>query len=826
MHSPYTFQQICQIVDGQLVQMHIATAPIQQLLLDSRLIVFPKTALFIALHGKRNDGHNYLQEVYEKGVRNFIISKKSTYLSTTDANVLQVTDSLTALQKLATDHRQQFDIPVIGITGSNGKTIVKEWLFQLMHEDYKIVRSPKSYNSQTGVPLSVWQMQKGNELGIFEAGISQVGEMEKLAPIIDCTIGVFTHIGPAHAAGFDSTDQKIAEKLQLFQHCQSLIYCADETLLAQHIRQLSGKQLLCWSLHGAEADLSIHKLERLPAGATRLSGELQGASIQLVIPFQDKASIHNALHCCVTMHHLGYSIETICERMLLLQPVAMRLELKAGINGCSIINDSYNADIHALQIALDFLDQQSHHHRRCIILSDIFQSGESADSLYRQVADLLKEKQINQLIGIGQAIAQLKEYLPSAISAHFYPTTDQYLEAFDPDNFQQAAVLLKGARPFEFERIANRLTRQVHKTSLEINLNALIHNLNVYSQFLQASTRLMVMVKAAAYGSGSEEVARLLEFLQVDYLSVAYADEGVELREAGIQLPIMVLNPEVATFDVLLRYELEPEIYSLSLLRQFLGAIPTSQKVKIHLKLDTGMHRLGFEAEDIAALVVLLQQHPHIQVQSIFTHLAASESASHDRFSLQQIQRFEQLYKQLCTPLDIRPLRHILNSAGIIRYPQYQMDMVRLGIGLYGVDSSATIQKQLQTVLSLKARISQIKELAAGETVGYGRKGAFDRKARIGTVSIGYADGLLRGAGNGAYQLIVQGRHAPIIGNVCMDMCMIDLTAIPDAKEGDEVIVFGPEQSVDELAKCLGTIPYEIFTNISGRVRRIYFREA
>ncbi len=826
MLTQYTFQQISQILDGQVLQLSNSSHPIQHLLLDSRLVIFPATALFIALPGNRNDGHDYLEEVYSKGVRNFIVSQKTQPPKLPHANLLRVENSLLALQNLARHHRRQFDIPVIGITGSNGKTIVKEWLFQLLHEDFKMVRSPKSYNSQTGVPLSVWQMKVGDELAIFEAGISTVGEMERLAPIIHCDIGIFTHIGPAHDAGFESMDQKILEKLSLFHQAETLIFSADDEKVAGHIQSLPIKNPLSWSLEARPADLQITAFEKTTDGFTRLNARFQDRTFSFSIPYHDRASIHNALHCCLLMLHLNYSEGVIRQRMRRLESIAMRLELKAGANGCSIINDSYNSDLHALQIALDFLDQHSHQRQRCLILSDILQSGLPQDSLYQRVAELLAEKNISQLIGIGEAVGHIDKYLPASIKASFFHTTTQYLQQLSIDDFHQTVVLLKGARQFEFERIANRLLMRVHKTRLEVKLDALTHNLNVYSEYLRSSTLLMVMVKAAAYGSGSVQVARLLEFLQLDYLSVAYADEGVELREAGIQLPILVLNPEAATFESMFRYELEPEIYSLSLLQQLLAALPPGKGAKIHIKLDTGMHRLGFEEKHLKELIELLGAHPQLEVKSVFSHLSASESAEHDAFSLQQIARFENMYRRLCTALNIHPLRHILNSAGIIRFPDYQMDMVRLGIGLYGIDSSGSIQNRLQSVLRLTASISQIKQLKAQDTVGYGRFGQVDQPARIGTVSIGYADGLLRRAGQGAFHLMVHGQAAPIVGNVCMDMCMIDLTQIPQAQEGDEVVIFGPEQPVQVLADCLHTIPYEVFTTISSRVRRVYFKES
>ena len=823
---PYTLRYIAQITSGKFLSEPASEAPVEQLLLDSRQVVFPATSLFFALSGPRRDGHAFIGDAYRKGVRLFVVSREVDLTLYPEASFLLVDDTLRALQRLAGHHRHRFDYPVVGITGSNGKTIVKEWLFQLLQDDYRIVRSPKSFNSQTGVPLSLWQMEPEHELGLFEAGISTVGEMAHLAPIVDCTYGLLTNIGSAHDEGFPSRRRKIEEKLLLFRHCRKLVCCLDQNEVAEAVTgAFPPSRLFTWARQG-EADLQIAQV--CPTdGGTQISARLHGQTIPPIrIAYSDQASIENAIHCWAVLLALGIAPDRIPERMARLEPVAMRLELKAGINGCKVINDSYNSDLHSLKIALDFLQQQSNGSGRTLILSDILQSGERPDRLYAQVAKLVHQHRLGQFIGIGNAISRIEPLLPEGIGRRFFADTDRFLEQFDPDWFQEQVVLVKGARPFQFERIANRLAVQAHKTVLEIDLNALRHNLNVYQRRLRPETGILVMVKASAYGSGAFEVAHLLEFQKVNYLGVAYADEGIALRKAGIGLPILVLNPEEASFDAILRYRLEPEIYSLRLLRQWLHALPPGrQEAPIHLKLETGMHRLGFEEGNLEELIALLQVSPQLSVRSIFSHLAASEDADHDKFSHLQARRFADMYERIAGALGYRPLRHLLNSSGIVRFPEYQMDLVRLGIGIYGIDSSRELQAELQPVLTLKATISQIKEVPAEETVGYGRQGQLSEPKRIAVISIGYADGLLRGAGNGRFSVLIRGRLAPIVGNVCMDMCMVDLSQTPDAAEGDEVIVFGKDQPVQLLADSLQTIPYEVFTNISGRVKRLYVQE-
>ncbi|MEM8522992.1 MAG: bifunctional UDP-N-acetylmuramoyl-tripeptide:D-alanyl-D-alanine ligase/alanine racemase [Bacteroidota bacterium] len=819
----YSIQQVCKIIKGQFLNEKVFDAKIEHLLTDSRRILFAPNSLFFAFQGMRQDGHQFVAQCYEKGVRNFVMTQKVAIERFPNANFLLVENAHQAIHRLARFHRQKIDLQTIGITGSNGKTIVKEWLFQLLHSHFNIVRSPRSYNSQLGVPLSVWQIQEHHNLGIFEAGISTVGEMEKVAPIIDCEIGIFTNIGAAHDEGFPDRVTKIREKLKLFERAKVLIYCKDHEVLHKVVQKLESPKLLAWSSK-QHADLRVEQIEK-QAKSTKIIARYASKQLKISIPFQDEASIENAIHCWLTLLHLEIPQTEIQAAMLRLTSVQMRLESRKGINNCLLINDSYNSDLTSLSMALNFLEQQSTHSKHTLVLSDILQSGSSEKDLYQSVNQLIKEKNVQRFIGVGKEIHTIKNYLPPTIESQFYATTNDFLQQLKASNFHSEAILLKGARHFQFERIANRLAERVHQTVLEVNITALLHNLNIFSSYLKPETKMMVMVKAAAYGSGSVEIARLLEFQNVDYLAVAYADEGVELRQAGIQLPIMVLNPEESTFDAHFRYDLEPEIYSISLLKNLIRYLLDNQIVPIHLKIETGMNRLGFEEEDLPQLLPILQAEPRLKVQSIFSHLSASEAPNHDKFTAQQIQKFDTLYEKIATQIGYCPIKHILNTSGIIRFPKHQFDMVRLGVGLYGLDNGKDIQHQLRIVNTLKARVSQIKLVKAKETVGYGRKGILQKDSRIATISIGYADGLPRSVGNGKFSLLIRKQLAPIVGNVCMDMCMVDVTHIPEAKEGDEAIVFGNSPHIDDLSSIAETIHLELFTRITQRVKRVYFQE-
>lgn len=791
---------------------------ISEILLDSRQVIYPEKSLFFALVGERFDAHHFIGDLYQKGVRNFCISKPIDAEKYPDANFWLVPDTTLALQNFVQNDRKSHHLTVIGITGSNGKTIVKEWLYQLLRADFVIVRSPKSYNSQVGVPLSVWQINDQHQLGIFEVGISKPHEMERLTDLVDCGIGIFTSIGSAHQEGFVNESEKVREKLLLFKNAKKIIYCKDFEVIDN---QIAASKKFSWSKH-QKADLQITAIQQFPKHTT-ISAIYKSENITINIPFTDDASIDNAITCWCYLLLINYDSSLITERMLQLEPLSMRLELLSGVNNCSIINDSYSVDLSSLKIALEFLSAQTTHSRRTLILSDILQSGLKVHDLYEKVAHLIDQKNITHFIGIGTEIRNIQPYLSKNIQSSFWENTDAFLQQLSPINFISESILIKGARSFGFEKIVNRLVQKVQPTYLEINLTALIHNLLCYQKKLNGGTKIMAMVKAAAYGSGSFEIAKMLQ-QYVAYLTVAYPDEGVELRKAGITAPIMVLNVSADSFNTMMDHHLEPEIFSISQLKSLIQVIGENP-IKIHIKLDTGMKRLGFEAQDIPDLLKILSAHPNIKVASIFSHLAGSEAAEHDAFTHHQAKLFSTIYQTIQESIGYKPLRHLLNSSGISRFPAYQFDMVRVGIGLYGIDYHPAMAKQLKTVLTLRATISQIKNLATGETVGYGRKGIATQPSRIATISIGYADGFFRAAGNGNYQVMINGQMAPTIGNICMDMSMVDVTHIPDAKEGDAVLIFGEKPAVSTLAACYQTIAYEVFTSIAARVKRVYYLE-
>jgi alanine racemase len=825
----YSIANVNQIIQGKITGSNDQNIVIRNLLIDSRKIITPENSLFFAIKGERNDGHRFISDLYEKGVRSFVVSSLPENNSLfKDGVFILVKDTLFALQVLCAFHRDQFHIPVIGITGSNGKTIVKEWLFQLLREDKNIVRSPKSFNSQVGVPLSVWQMNEEHDMAIFEAGISKPGEMIQLQQIIQPTIGLITNIGQAHDENFENQKQKVSEKLKLFNHSEILVFCKDYLSINEEVsnqKHFPDLNIFTWSRR-SRADLLVGRITK-SSSDTEIQAVFRNEFIKINIPFTDEASIENAIHCWAMMLYLGYENVLIAERMKMLSPVAMRLELKEGINNCSIINDSYNSDLGSLSIALDFLNQQKQHPKRTLILSDILQSGRNEAALYKEVAELVHKKGISRLIGIGEAISR-QEHLFN-IEKTFYNSTAEFLQNYNNSFFRDETILLKGARAFGFEAISKVIQQKAHETVLEINLNAIVHNLNYYRSRIKADTKVMAMVKAFSYGSGSFEIANILQFHRVDYLAVAYADEGIELRKAGITLPIMVMNPEEQSYDSMIQYNLEPEIYSFRVLNMFEETVKRSERnlnkqIAIHIKLDTGMHRLGFEPDDINELIVRIKNNKQLKIRSIFSHLVATDEAEHDDFTWQQIRKFTDMSKDICEHLDYPVIKHILNSAGISRFPDAQFDMVRLGIGLYGIGVNPAEQSQLQNVSTLKTSISQIKNIPANETIGYSRKGVAQRDTRIATVPIGYADGLSRKLSNGKGKMIIKGKHAPIIGNVCMDMCMIDITDIP-ANENDEVIVFGEAYPIAEVAKDIGTIPYEVLTNVSRRVKRVYYQE-
>ena len=822
---PYSVQDIAQVIAAP--NTHLLDATIAHLLIDSRKIVFPETSLFFALTGPRRDGHTYIKEVYERGVRNFVVSQKVDIALYPQANFLLVSDVLKALQTLASHHRSQFHYPVIGITGSNGKTIVKEWLYQLLQANENIVRSPRSYNSQVGVPLSIWQMESLHTLGIFEAGISTVGEMQDLANIIKPTIGVLTNIGEAHSEGFTSDVEKFQEKIKLFKQCNQLVYCKDvlpkEANVAAFVN--SSTQLFSWSKKEA-ATLQITG-ETKRHSQTEITILYQETSFSITIPFTDTASVDNAISCICIMLLKGFDATTIQDKLLQLQPVEMRMQLKKGVNNTYILNDSYSNDLSSLSIALDYLKQQSGNNATTVILSDILQAGIADDKLYAMVASELQQRSIKRFIGIGEAIYKHKEAFANIQQTSFYNTTDDFLQQATHHQFSNDYILLKGARVFAFERINGWLEQKVHQTIMEINLSAMVHNVKQYQQKLLPTTKLMAMVKAFSYGSGSVEVARLLQFYKVDYLAVAYADEGVDLRKSGITLPIMVMNIDEAGFDALIDYNLEPEIYSFNIYNSFQKYLIQQgiHQFPIHIKLNTGMNRLGFEVEETEALAKQLIAQQTFVVKTVFSHLVASESAENDDFTQHQASLFNTACAVLEQYLPYSFIKHIANSSGIFRHQHLQYNMVRLGIGLYGVDSANGTELHLQPVATLKTTIAQIRTVKANDTVGYNRKGKVLRDSKIATIRIGYADGFNRQLGNGVGKVWLHNQLAPVIGNVCMDMVMIDVTDIANVQEGDEVEVFGKHLPIQQVATWCNTIAYEVMTTISQRVKRVYVEE-
>ena len=822
----YRIRQISEIVKGQLVGSE-EDRTIQDLLIDSRQLVSASQTLFFALVSNRNDGHKYIEELYNNGVRAFVVCRRPNTDLFPKAAFILVDDTLKALQTLVAWHRQQYHLPVIGITGSNGKTIVKEWLAQLLGPDYRIVRSPKSYNSQVGVPLSVWQINESHQLGIFEAGISKPDEMPALQKIIRPTIGVFTNIGQAHEENFISFMQKAGEKLNLFTQVETLVYCMDYYDIQQVIlRSDLGKKvkLLTWSRKFKEAELYVPTVNKKEKD-TAIQVVYQGETHDFTIPFVDEASIENAIHCIAVCLLMGMDATVLAERMMRLPSVAMRLEIKAGINNCTLVNDYYNSDVNSLAIALDVMNQQRQHKEKVLVLSDILQSGRDEQELYGHIARLIEEKGVNMLIGIGPAITRQGKLFP--MRSFFFKDVADFMLRFPFSTFRNQTILLKGARAFEFEQIGMELQEKAHETVLEINFNHLVNNFNHFRSLIKPETKIMVMVKAFGYGSGNYEVSNILQFHRADYLTVAFADEGVELRRAGINLPIMVMSPEVNSYDNIIKYHLEPEVFSfrnLEFIERALDAMGATTPLNVHVKLDTGMHRLGFSLKELPELIERIKANPMIHVRSVFSHLATADNPDEDEFTLSQIHCFEKGSQMIVEAFPYPVLRHILNTAGITRFTKYQFDMVRLGIGLYGVPTCKQDEDVLETVVSLKTTINQIKDIPKGDSIGYNRHGRALRDMRIGIVPIGYADGLSRLLGNGNGKFYVNGQQVPIVGDICMDMCMLDLTDV-EAQEGDVVVIFDAEHSINDIAKACQTIPYEVMTRISQRVKRVYYQE-
>lgn len=810
----YTIDEIAQVIGAE--RKGTTEAKINWLLIDSRSLCFPEETLFFALKTEKNDGHKYIEELYRRGVRNFVVESLPIQ-GTKDCNFLMVKSPLKALQDLAAYHRSQLDIPVIGITGSNGKTTVKEWLYQLLSPDFNVCRSPRSYNSQVGVPLSVWLINPHNDLAIIEAGISQSGEMAKLERIVKPTIGVMTNLGAAHQENFMSYGIKCAEKMQLFKDCQTLVLNSKDATILQCAETLPERV--------KRVSLQVRQVEKDNDHAT-IWFEHEGQIGQYTIPFIDDASIENSITCFSTaLTMFTGDIRVLCERMSRLEQVAMRLEVKDGKNGCTLINDSYNSDVQSLDIALDFMSRrpETKKQHRTLILSDILQSGETPRSLYSRVAQMAASRGIEKVIGVGEELTACEGYFP--MEHYMFRTTDALIHSEVFERLRNEFILIKGARQFRFDKVSDLLTLKVHQTILEVNLNALVNNVRYYRRFMKPETKMVCMVKASGYGVGSLETSKTLQDNGVDYLAVAVADEGADLREAGITANIMIMNPETTSFKMLFDYSLEPEVFSFDLLEQLIYAAEKEgiTNFPIHIKLDTGMHRLGFNPEkDMPRLIERLSRQTALVPCSVFSHFVGSDGDEFDAFSHRQFDLFDRASRQLQAAYSHKIIRHICNSAGIEHFPEYHLDMVRLGLGLYGIN--ARNNHILNNVATLKTTILQIRDVPKGDSIGYSRRTVLDRDSRIAAIPIGYADGLNRHLGNRGCYCLVNGQKADYVGNICMDVCMLDVTGI-DCKEGDQVEIFGDNLPVTVLSDALGTIPYEVLTGISNRVQRIYIQE-
>ena len=818
----YKLNQISSIVNGTLFGDE--NIIVNQIFFDSRMIVHPANGIFFALHGNQKDGHQYIEDAYQKGIRNFVAHEKLEHLA--NANFILVKKPLQALQNWAKYHRKQFNLPVIGITGSNGKTIVKEWLNQLLWKNFSIARSPKSYNSQFGAALSILQITEKNNLGIFEAGISTPNEMEKLEEIIQPTIGVLTKIGEAHLENFENQDELIQEKLKLFTHVEKLVFNIENEKVYQAILENKYLSKIDKFSYGF-SDFATVKIEHIESSLsnTEISILHNQEKFTYSIPFTDDASIKNSLICLTTLIALNIDYKLIKEEFSLLLPIEMRLEIKEAINHSILINDTFNSDLNSLRIGLNVLNQQPKE-KKSLVLTDILQSNLSDKDLYQEAANLVNAYHFDEIVLIGEKITLFKNLFQSYVRS--YNSTEEFLEQFKHQNVDNEAILLKGARPFKLEKISSELETRSNDSVLEINLQNLVENINVYRSMLRPTTKLMCMVKANSYGTGSFEVAKTLQNNGVDFLGVAIADEGKELREAGITIPIIIMNPEQSSYSTVIDYQLEPEIYSLRVLKLFIQKLQEKQissTYPIHLKLETGMNRLGFHEDDFDELIRILKNNSQVYVRSIFTHLATADMPEEEDYAKYQLNRFDKSYESITKALDITPIKHALNSPGIVAYKEHQYDMVRLGIGMYGYSEYTDfMEKYLKPVVRFKTVISQISELEAGETVSYGRRFTAEHKTRIATLPVGYADGIRRSLGNGKASVGINGQLAKIVGSICMDMMMVDVTNI-NCKEGDEVTIFGNSPSIADVANWLETIPYEILTSVSQRIKRVYYKE-
>jgi len=810
----YSVSDIAEITNGELNGS--ADQMVHSVLTDSRKVNSIKNTMFIAISGANHNGHLYISELYSKGLRIFLIEEDVQSFEYSEASFIKVESSIHALQALASHHRRKFSFPQIAITGSNGKTIIKEWLFKLLHRNRNIIRSPKSYNSQLGVSLSILAMDKNHDLGIFEAGISKPGEMERLNEIILPDICIFSNLGSAHDSGFKNRTEKLVEKLKLTKHSKTLIaYAEDEKIANEILDNNLADDIILWSFNKLDEDLhAIHVIKN-----ENKIEFTQKKNYTFHLPHKDEASVENSISAILTALYLGLDRNSIQESLKDLEPVAMRLEMKAGLNNSTIVNDAYNADPEGVFSAIDFLKAQTENENYTVIISDLMETKENSEELYSSILRYVEQNSIQKLITIGEQWKQLN-LKSNSTQIYSYADATSFISELDEYSFNEEAILIKGARKFQLEKISELLERHKHKTVLELDLNAFTNNLTYYRNLLEADTKIMVMVKAFSYGAGSFEIAKLLEYQKVDYLAVAYTDEGVTLREAGIMTPIMVMNPQSYEFKRLKSYSLEPEIYSKKILDEWLESSKNdSEQHAIHLKINTGMNRLGFSSADIDDLSSTLKKHK-LKVASIFSHLAASDDPSKESFSLSQVEQFQTVYRKIESALGYSVLKHILNSAGIENHLEHQLDMVRLGIGLYGIGSP-----ELESISTFKTYISQIREVESGEIIGYGADNPQSKKITIAIINAGYSDGLDRRLSNGVGEVLINNTRAPIIGKVCMDMTMVDITSVNSVSVGDEVILFNKDLTVSEMAKKIGTIPYEILTGVSQRIPRIYFKD-
>ncbi|MBK8347235.1 MAG: bifunctional UDP-N-acetylmuramoyl-tripeptide:D-alanyl-D-alanine ligase/alanine racemase [Saprospiraceae bacterium] len=820
----YSALDVAHILQSDPQLLSDKDAMISYLTMDTRKIEKPSQTIFFALSGSMHDGHDFIHEALDKGIKSIVVEKNPGFLSG-HINVFIVKNSLKAMQILAAYHRSKFpDLAVIGITGSNGKTTIKEWLYQMIH-DRQVVKSPKSYNSQTGVALSVWQIKEGDELGIFEAGISQPNEMQALAEMIKPGIGLFTLLGDAHAEGFSNLAEKLNEKLVLFKDCHTIIFEEDDLIVSMAIREkFDDKKLLSWGWNQNATLFRIAEIQKSNY-QTKVTIIYKNIEEEFIIPFSDTASIENAMHCIAVLMYLEFSLTDIRDGLHKLQNIPMRLEMKNGIYSSILVNDTYNADIQSFKIALEFLTQQAGAKEKVVIVSDFLQTGLDIDALNNQLSNLIHQHNISHVIGVGSKVSQLEKFLDPFILFTSASSTDELIRKLPEINVSHKAILVKGARTFQLEKVINALSDKAHTATLETDMQAIEHNLKIFSQQLTPGTQIIAVIKASAYGSGSEELARFLEFKKVGYLAVAFIDEGVQLRKAGILLPVIILNPDRNGVVDMMKYELEPEVYSIEQLKEIASLIATDglQNFNLHIKLDTGMHRLGFMEADLVELCDILREHKsQLIVKSIFSHLSSSEDPGDDDYTHTQAEKLNSSYRYIVSKIGYAPAKHILNSSGIIRFPEYHFDLVRLGLGLYGLDSTNTIGNKLEKVHTLKATVVQIKYITKEDTVGYNRKGKPIANGKIAIINIGYADGLMRLAGNNRYSVRIHGKDYPIIGNVCMDLTIIDIGEAENIFVGDEAIIFGKDKPVESLAEVCQTIPYEILSRISSRVRRLY----